>query len=163
MMLAIVALAGTLAAEGVQTFAEMRERHFSILARQAAVSPVSYGTILAAVHSLRPTRQGVRVMVRSDLAGPDAAALCVLAEQTAVLADVQWMALSADVDPCVARRVGERMLRAGTAAAQEFGRARWLVLDATGRTLYSRADVPSPAHVRQIWSLLAPGNPAEPI
>lgn len=151
LLLAIVAIAAVMAAEGMQTFAEMRERHHAILARQAAVSPVSYGTAVPALGALASTGP-VRVLVRADSAGADAQALCALAAATAGAADVRWIALSPAVDPCV----GQRAVRAGAPAAAELGRARWMVLDADGRSRYSRREVPSPAHLRRTTALLAP-------
>jgi len=161
LLLAIVAAAALMAAEGVQTFAEMRERHYTILARQQAVSPLSYGTPLPALRSLAPAGADVRVLVRSDSAGPQATGLCALAAATAGDADVGWIALSADVDACVARGIGARMVRAGAPAAAEIGRARWIVVDADGRALYSRPGVPSPEQLRRTAALLAPLAPAE--
>jgi hypothetical protein len=158
LLLAIAALAAAMAAEGAQTFAEMRERHFAILARQQAVSPVAYGT---ALHALSAAGGGGRVLVRADSAAADAAALCALAGRTAGDAYVRWVAFSADVDPCVARAAGARMLRAGAPAAAEMGRARWMVVDAEGRARYSRSGIPSPAELRQTAALLAPASPAE--
>lgn len=155
LLLAIAALAAMMAAEGVQSFAQMRERHYVILARQQAVSPVSYGTELAALHALAPTAAGVRVLVRSDSAAAHGAALCALASATAGDAGVRWVAFSADVDPCVAHAAGARMLRAGAPAAAEMRGARWVVLDAEGRARYSRPGVPSAAQVRRVAELLA--------
>lgn len=156
LLLAIAAAAAAMAAEGVQTFAEMRERHHAILARQQAVSPVAYGTALPALHALAPAAAGVRVLVRSDSAAAEGAALCALAAGTAGDAGVRWVAFSADVDPCVSRAAGARMLRAGTPAAGEMGRARWMVMDGEGRVRYSRPGVPPPAQVRRVAELLAP-------
>ena len=154
LLLAILTAAAAMAAEGVQTFAEMRERHHAILARQAAVSPVSYGTALPALHTLAPAGP-VRVLVRADSAGAEARALCALAAAGA--AEVRWIAVSAAVEPCVARHA----VRAGAPAAAELGGARWMVLDADGRARHSGRQVPSPAHLRRTTALLAPMN-AEP-
>jgi hypothetical protein len=161
LLLGIAALAAAMAAEGVQTFAEMRTRHYQILARQQAVSPVSYGTRLPALHALVPAAGGVRVLVRADSAGAQGTALCALAAQTAADAEVRWIALSAEVEPCVARRVGARMLRGAAPAAAEMRSARWMVMDANGRALYSRPGVPSLAQLRQTAALLAPMPRAE--
>jgi hypothetical protein len=160
LLLAIAAAAAAMTAEGVQTFAEMRERHYAILARMQAVSPVSYGTALPALHALAPAGEGVRVLVRSDSAAADGAALCALAAQAAGEAAVRWIAFSADVDPCLTRHPGARMLRAGAPAAAEMGRARWLVMDADGRARYSRTGAPSLTDVRRTAALLAPTPPA---
>jgi hypothetical protein len=160
LLLAIAALAAAMAAEGVQTFAQMRERHHVILARQAAVSPVPYGTPLPALHRAAGAA-GVRVVVRSDSAAAKGAALCALAAASA--ADVRWIALSPAVEPCVARRVGGRMLRGGAPAAAEMGTARWMVMDADGRALYSRPGVPTAAQLRETAALLAPMSAEETI
>lgn len=148
LLLAIAAIAAAMAAEGVQTFAEMRERHHVILARQAAVSPLSYGAAVPALHALAGP---ARVLVRADSAGAEAQALCALAAATGA-DEVRWIALSAAVEPCV----GERAVRGGAPAAAQLGRARWVVLDADGRARYSRREVPSPAHLRQTVALLSP-------
>lgn len=155
LLLAMVALAAAMAAEGMQTFAEMRERHHSILARQQAVSPVSYGTSLPALHALAPAGP-VRVVVRADSAGAQAAALCALARGTAGAAAVRWIALSAAVDPCVAPRLDGRPAPAGAPAAAELAGARWIVMDADGHARYSRRDVPSVQELRRTAALLAP-------
>lgn len=156
LLLAISALAAAMAAEGLQTFAEMRERHHAILARQQAVSPVSYGSALPALHGLVPAGAAVRVLVRADSAGAQGAALCALAAQTAGETSVHWITFSADAEPCVARRIGGRMLRGGASAAAEMRSARWMVMDAQGRSLYSRPGIPSFEQLRQTASLLAP-------
>lgn len=153
LLLAILTAAAAMAAEGVQTFAEMRERHHAILARQAAVSPVSYGTAVPALHALAPAGP-VRVLVRADSAGAEARALCALA---AAATEVRWIPVSATVEPCVAGYA----VRAAAPAAAELGRARWMVLDADGRARHSGREVPSPAHLRRIAALLAPMS-AEP-
>ncbi|HEX5872457.1 MAG TPA: hypothetical protein VFY65_18635 [Longimicrobium sp.] len=161
LLLGIAALSAAMAAEGVQTFAEMRERHYAILARQQAVSPVSYGTALPGLHALASGGTGVRVLVRADSAGARAAALCALAAQTAGDPNVRWVALSADVHPCVAQRIGGRMLRAAGTAAVEMAAARWIAVDAEGRALYGRPGSPSPAQVQRTAGLLAPMKRAE--
>lgn len=161
LLLAIAALAAMMAAEGVQNFAEMRERHYAVAARLQAVSPVSYGTALPALRALVPAGGGVRVVVRSDSAASEASALCALAARTSAEPSVRWIAFSADVDPCVARTLGARMLRAGAPAAAEMGHARWMVMDGEGRARYSRPAVPSLADVRRITALLAPTALAE--
>lgn len=145
-----------MAAEGVQTFAEMRERHFTILARHAAASPVPYGTSLPALHAAT-AGGGVRVLVRLDSAGDDALALCGLAAGSAGMAAIHWIALSGHVAPCLGEAAAERMSAASPAAAAELGGSRWMVMDAGGRALYSRGEVPSPEHLRRIVALLA-GN-----
>ena len=155
LLLAMAAVAAAMAAEGVQTFAEMRERHYVILARRQAVSPVSYGTPLPALDALA-AGAGVRVLVRSDAASAEGEALCALAARTAADAGVRWVALSAEVDPCIARQVGARMLRAGAPAAAEMASARWIVMDADGRARYSRPEVPSAERLRGTAALLAP-------
>lgn len=152
-MLGVFALAAAMAAEGVQTFAEMRERHYAILARQQAVSPVAYRTPLPALHALAPAAGGgVRVLVRADSAGARAAALCALAAE----AEARWIALSAAVEPCVAERMRGRMTRASTSAAVELAGARWIAMDAGGRALYSSRAVPAADHLRRTADLLAP-------
>ena len=156
LMLGIFALAAAMAAEGVQTLAEMRERHFAILARQEAVSPIAYRTALPALHALVPaTDGGVRVLVRADSAGAQAAALCGLAAR----ADVRRVALSAAVEPCVADR--GRIARGSADAAAEFAGARWIVMDADGRARYSSRAVPSVDHLLQTIALLAPLSGSE--
>lgn len=159
LMLGVFALAAAMAAEGVQTLAEMRERHFVILARQAAVSPVAYRTPLPALHALAPaTGAGVRVLVRSDSAGAQAAALCALAAE----ARVRWIVLSTAVEPCVAQRSDAPLVRGSAKAAAELAGARWIVMDDDGRALYSARTVPSAAHLRRTAALLAPlPNPEE--
>jgi hypothetical protein len=161
LLLAIAALAAMMAAEGVQTFAEMRERHYAVQARLQAVSPVPYGTALPALNALAPAGGGMRVVVRSDSAASEASALCELAAQTSADSNVRWIAFSADVHPCVARAAGARMLRAGAPLAAEMGRARWMVMDADGQARYSRSAVPAFADVRRIAALLAPTASAE--
>lgn len=161
LILAICAVAAAMAAEGLQTFAEMRERHHAIVARRQAVSPVSYGTPLPALHALAPSGPGVRVMVRSDSAAGGGEALCALAAATAGDASVRWIALSDDVQPCVAQRIGRRMPRVSAPAAAEMRGVRWMVMDAEGRVLYSRPTVPSPHQLRRTAALLAPMPPAE--
>jgi hypothetical protein len=161
LLLGIAALAAALAAEGVQTFAEMRERHYAIVARQQAVSPVSYGTPLPALHASLSAGAAARVVVRSDSAATDGQALCALAAATAGDADVRWVAFSADVDPCVARTLGARMLRAGAPAAAEMRGARWIVLGAEGQARYSRREVPAADRLRRTTALLAPVPSAE--
>ncbi|WP_420127422.1 hypothetical protein [Longimicrobium sp.] len=161
LLLAIAALAAMMAAEGVQSFAQMRERHYAVQARLQAVSPVPYGTTLPALHALVPAGGGVRMVVRSDSAASDASALCTLAAQSSDDSSLRWIAFSADVDPCVARAVGTRMLRAGSPVAAEMGRARWMVMDADGLARYSRPAVPALADVRRITALLTPATPAE--
>ncbi|HEU0301018.1 MAG TPA: hypothetical protein VFR37_16260 [Longimicrobium sp.] len=152
-MLGIFALAAAMAAEGVQTLAEMRERHYVILARQEAASPLPYHAPLPALHALVPAVDGGgRVLVRADSAGARAAALCALAAE----ADVRWIALSAAVDPCVAERPRGRMIRASAPAAAELGGARWMVMDAGGRALYSSRTIPSGEELRRTAALLAP-------
>jgi hypothetical protein len=160
LLLAVAAAAAAMAAEGVQTFAEMRERHYVIMARRQAVSPVPYGTPLPALHALA-AGEGVRVLVRSDAAATEGEALCALASRTAADADVRWIAFSAEVDPCVARHLGTRMLRADAPAAGEMASARWIVMDAEGRARYSRPEVPSAELLRRTASLLAPLASAE--
>lgn len=160
LLLAIAALAAAMAAEGVQTFAEMRERHYAIVARQQAVSPVPYGTALPSLHALAAAGSA-RVMVRSDSAAADGQALCALAAATAGDTDVQWIAFSADVDPCFARTLGAQMLRSDAPAAAEMRGARWVVMDAEGRARYSRREVPSAEQLRRTAALLAPSAPAE--
>lgn len=162
LLLGIAAVAAMMAAEGVQTFADMRERHYMILARQQAVSPVSYGTTLSALHDLAPAGE-MRVLMRADAAGAEGAALCTLATQTAGDPGVRWIAFSADVDPCVAQRAGGRMLRGGQTPAAELRGARWIVMDADGRALYSRSGVPSAQQVRRTAELLAPMPGAEAV
>lgn len=156
LLLAIAALAAVMAAEGVQSFAQMRERHYAIAARLQAVSPVSYGTALPALHALVPVDGGVRVVVRSDSAASEAVALCALATQASGDLNLSWIAFSADVHPCVARAVGARMLRAGAPEAAEMGRARWMVMDAEGQARYSRREVSDAAQLRRTAALLAP-------
>jgi hypothetical protein len=158
LLLAIAALAASMAAEGVQTFAEMRERHYAIVARQEAVSPVPYGATLSSLHALVAAGGGTRVLVRSDSAATDGQALCALAAATAGDSDVQWIAFSADVDPCFTPTPGARMLRAAAPAAAEMRGARWMVIDAEGRARYSRREVPSPEQLRRTAALLAPGD-----
>jgi hypothetical protein len=161
LLLAIAALAAAMAAEGVQTFAEMRERHYAIVARQAAVSPVPYGTPLPALHALAAAGEGARVLVRSDSAAAIGPALCALAAATAGDTSIQWIAFSADVAPCLTRTLGARMLRAGAPAAAEMRGARWVVMDAEGQARYSRREVPSAEQLRRTAALLAPAAPAE--
>jgi hypothetical protein len=161
LLLAIAAVAAAMAAEGVQSFAEMRERHYAVQARLQAVSPVSYGTSLPALHALVPAGAGMRVVVRSDSAAQEGVALCTLAAQTSAESSVSWVVFSADVHPCVARALGARMLRAGAPAAAEMGRARWMVMDADGQARYSRPAVPALADVRRTAALLAPTASAE--
>lgn len=152
-MLGAFAVAAAMAAEGAQTFAEMRERHYVILARRQAVSPVPYRTPLPALHALAPlTAGGVRVLVRADSAAAQAGALCALAAE----ADARWVALSAAVEPCVAERMRGRMIRGSAPAAAELAGARWMVMDAGGRALYSSRGVPSADHLRRTAALLAP-------
>lgn len=161
LLLGMAAVAAALAAEGVQTLAEMRQRHFGIMARQQGISPVPYGTALPALHALAPASAGPRVLVRADSAGARGAALCALAARPSGDADLRWVALSADVPPCLTQGIGGRMLRPGTAGRAEMGRARWIVLDADGRARYSRPGIPSPAHLRRTAALLAPLPAAE--
>jgi hypothetical protein len=155
LMLGFFTTAAAIAAEGVQSLAEMRERHYVILARREAVSPISYRTPLPALHALAPAGGGgVRVLVRADSAGT---ALCALAAET----DVRWVALSAAVQPCIAERQGERIIRASADAAAELAGARWIVMDADGRALYSGRAAPTADHLRRTRALLAPLAAAE--
>lgn len=160
LLLAMFAAAAAMGAEGVQTLADMRERHFSVLARNEAAAPVPYLTAMPALHALALAAEGeVRPWVRADSAGPHAAALCALAA-SAEAELVRWIALSPAAEPCVT--AAGNGIAQGSAAAAEFLDARWIVLDADGRALYARRDVPSPGHLRATVALLAPARAAEP-
>jgi hypothetical protein len=161
LLLAMFAAAAAMAAEGVQSLAEMRERHFIFTARNEAAAPVSYLTPLPALHALAPAADaGVRPWVRADSAGPHAAALCALAASPEA-GQVRWIALSPAVEPCVTSAAGNGIVQ-GSAVAAELLDARWIVLDAGGRTLYARRDVPSPSHLRTTLDLLSPARSAQP-
>lgn len=161
LLLAMFAAAAAMAAEGVQSLAEMRERHFIVTAKNEAAAPVSYLTPLPGLHALAPAADaGVRAWVRADAAGPHAAALCALAASPEA-AQVRWIGLSPAVEPCVTSAAGNGVVQ-GSAAAAEFLDARLIVLDAGGRTLYARRDVPSPSRLRTTLDLLAPARSAQP-
>lgn len=161
LLLAMFAAAAAMGAEGVQSLAEMRARHFTVTARNEAAAPVPYLAAMPALHALAPAADGeVRPWVRADAAGPHAAALCALAASVEA-GQVRWIALSPAVEPCVARVAGNGVVQ-GSAAAAEFLDARWIVLDAGGRALYARRDVPSPAHLRTTVGLLAPARSGQP-
>lgn len=161
LMLAMFAAAAGMGAEGVQTLAEMRERHFTIMARNEAAAPVPYLTAMPALHALAPAADAeARPWVRADSAGPHAAALCALAASPGG-GRVRWIALSPAVEPCVTLAAGNGIVQ-GSAAAGELQGARWIVLDAGGRALYARRDVPSPGHLRATVDLLAPARSGEP-
>lgn len=152
LLLAIVAAAAAMAAEGVQAFAQMRARHYTAQARANAVSPVSYRSFLPTLHALLPG-DGFRVVVRADSA--DADALCALSAVREG-GDVRWIAFSPAVPDCLAGRI----VRGGPAERREMGEARWLVMDGSGAALYSRREVPADRDVREIAAMLAPRDQA---
>lgn len=159
LMLAVAAAASIMAAEGVQTFAEMAERNSGLRARRAAASPVPYRTLLPALHALVPaTNDGLRIIVRADSAEAASTALCNLAASRAA-AEIRWVALSGELHPCLARNGGAVLLRPEGSAREEIGTARWIVLDARGAAVHSSREVPSAKRMRSIAALLG-GAPA---
>jgi hypothetical protein len=159
LLLAIVAAASAMAAEGVQSFAELAGRNAVSRARRNATSPISYRTMLPALHALAPAADGrVRVLVRADSAGAGAEALCGLAA-AAGRADVRWVALSPAVEPCISTAAGAALVRAGAPAAGELAGARWVILDAGGAALYSGRAVPSAQRLATTAALLTPAGP----
>jgi hypothetical protein len=160
LLLGIAAAAAAMAAEGVQSFAELAERNAVSRARLNATSPIPYRTTLPTLHALAPAAGGrVRVLVRADSAGAGAEALCTLARAGGSQADVRWVALSTAVEPCVATAAGSALVRAGAPAAAELGAARWVVLDGGGAALHSGRAAPSPARLFATAALLAPAGP----
>lgn len=155
LLLAMAAIAAMMAAEGLQTFAEMARRNAALSARYAAISPVAYGTVLPALHALAPAQTAPRVLLRADSDGGESAALCALASAGGRASNVVWIALSASVEPCVSR-AGVTVHRADPPAVKEFSTARWILLDPDGAVRYSSRDIPSPERLGQITSLLAP-------
>ncbi len=160
LLLGIAAAASAMAAEGVQSFAELAERNAVSRARLNATSPIPYRMPLPALHALAPAAGGgVRVLVRADSAGAGAEALCTLARAGGSPADVRWVALSGAVEPCIATTAGSSLVRAGAPAAAELGAARWVVLDAGGAALHSGRAAPSPQRLTTTAALLAPAGP----
>lgn len=160
LLLSIAAAASVMAAEGVQSFADLAERNAVSRARLNATSPIPYRTALPTLHALAPATDGrVRVLVRADSAGDGAEALCTLARAGGTQADVRWVALSASVEPCVAATAGPALVQAGAPAAAELGAARWVVLDPDGKALHSGRAAPSPRRLSLTAALLAPAGP----
>jgi hypothetical protein len=159
LMLGMAAAAALMAAEGVQSFAELAERNAVSRARLLATSPVPYRTVLPTLHAVAPGTQGTRVIVRADSAGAGEPALCALARASAGAVDVRWVALSPAVPACVASAADHAVVRAGPAAAGEMAGARWVVLDARGATLYSSRAVPDLQRLRTTAALLASAEP----
>lgn len=165
LFLAILLACAWMVSEAAGDHAALRRRHFVDRAKWSAVSPIPYRASLDALRvpgeaRLRP----LRLVLRADSADAETRArLCRLTHAEAALRaglDVTWVALGADVDLCVARVVGGRMVRARGAAGDtlraQVGGARWALLDADFRALYSRRDAPEPREVRDIASLVAP-------
>lgn len=155
LLLGAFTIAAALGAEGVQTFAEMRERHFAILARLEAAAPVPYLTHLPALHAQTPARGGeLRVWIRADSAGVQADALCAWSRTGKGRPEVRWIARSPTAEPCISD--GGLAVRSGGAAAAELAAARVIVLDSDGRTLYSSAQIPAPADLHRVLTVLEP-------
>jgi hypothetical protein len=154
LVLGIVALAAALAAEGVQSFAEMRARHLVVVSRLEASSPLAYGAAAPALHSLAPG--ALAVVVRVDSAGGQSAALCELARHAGADPAVRWVALGGEVDGCVRSRLGGRIGQGTSGHAAEMRDARWIVLGEGGTALHSRRTVPAEAELRETLALLAP-------
>lgn len=162
LVLGIAAVAAALAAEGVQTFAEMRARHYVVVSRIEATSPVAYGAPVPGLRSMLGGGNVPGAVVRADSAEQDAAALCALAEDTGADPAVRWIALTDAVDDCVRRRLVGRIARGDAHHGAEMRDARWIVVSADGTSLHSRRSLPAAAELRETLALLAPAPEPAP-
>src|SRR5215213_10466751 len=166
LLIAILLACAWMVSVAARDHADIRRRYFVGLAKRNAASPIPYLGDVGALRradeaSLRP----LRLVVRADsAAGEPAARLCRLAEAERAIrseVDVTWVALGADVAPCVARAAGPRLVRPGGPASDtlraQLRDARWVLVDARWRSLYSRRDAPEVEDVREVAALVAPG------
>ncbi|HEU0014455.1 MAG TPA: hypothetical protein VFQ45_12270 [Longimicrobium sp.] len=154
LLLGLLAMAAVLGLRGMERLADARTRHFQALARQAAVSPLPYGALIPAAG--RPRPEGVHAVVRADaVARADEEALCVLARHTAASRDVAWVALSGRGPACAMVAAPVRPAGASADSLRRLaGAARWWIVGADGRALYSRREVPRPAELRRLLDAL---------
>ena len=171
LVLALVAGAAWMGAGGLESHADLRQRHRWAEIRNAATSPVAYRKpVLATRRALLGDAgaDAALLVLRADSL-PDAAArerLCALVREGGALARpgvaVRWIALTGDVPGC-ARAVAAATpaADAATAIRAEIRSARWVVTDGTGRVLHNARPVPTAAEVREVLGLLrldAPGR-----
>jgi hypothetical protein len=154
---ALLLASAWMVATAVREHADVRSRYFVGQAKWSAVSPIPYRSDLAAAARAAGAVPGapLRLIIRADSAGD---ALCGLVRAEGALGvPVSWLALG-EGDPACAPSVGVIHIRgalADTARAQ-LRDARWALLDADSRALYSRRDAPDPEQIRALASLLAP-------
>jgi hypothetical protein len=165
LLLAVLVLAGSgMAASGARGHATLRQAHYRNLAQWHSKSPVPYLTPVAATSRLfgaTMAGEAPLILVRADSVA-EVAALCALAETRDRASDgIAWLALSPEVEPCVAdarRRVVAISGAPADSLRAAIEDARWLVLDGSSRVVYSRRTVPTIEEVRGLASFLAVGS-----
>jgi hypothetical protein len=144
-------------ATAVGQHADARSRYFVGQAKWSAVSPIPYRGDVGAVARAAGAESGapLRLIVRADSADQ---ALCRLAGAEGSMGiPVQWVALGPGDAACAPRAARARGPLADTARAQ-MKDARWVLVDAESRALYSRRGAPDPEEIRALASVLAPAR-----
>jgi hypothetical protein len=156
---ALLLASAWMVATAVGQHADARSRYFVGQAKWSAVSPIPYRGDVGAVARAAGAQPGapLRLIVRADSADD---ALCRLAgAEGAMGIPVRWVALGPGDAACAssARVARARGPLADTARAQ-LKDARWVLVDAEGRALYSRRGTPDPGEIRALASLLSPAR-----
>lgn len=173
---AALGCAGFLVAAGAHDLADLRDRRHETRGNSQASSPVPYGTTLLPVLNQDPgeataLKRDFRVILRIDslAAGAGVVAPCDLmaslqrwsAGRAGV--SVSYLALTDTDVPC-AEHLSQHQITVTpaspnrTEAAVSWQEARWAVIDPSGRSLYSRADLPSLLDVERVFGVLHAGR-----
>jgi hypothetical protein len=156
---ALLLASAWMVATAVGQHADARSRYFVGQAKWSAVSPIPYRGDVGAVARAAGAGPGapLRLVVRADSADD---ALCRLAgAEGAMGVPVRWVALGAgDVGCAPSGRVARARGPLADTARAQMKDARWVLLDAESRALYSRRGTPDPEEVRALASLLAPAR-----
>ena len=163
-VLGVYAAGMLLASSGIQRMASLRSNYYLGQVRARAVSPLRYGTRLAALNALAVrTDAHVRIIIRADSAGDGSRSLCALAAALGSDPRATWVAKSRRLDGCIARGARRSPVAAGATAAAELSRARWALLGAGGHVLHSGWDVPDAKTLLETASLFATTHRSPPI
>jgi hypothetical protein len=156
---ALLLASAWMVATAVGQHADARSRYFVGQAKWSAVSPIPYRGDLGALARAAGPEPGapLRLIIRADSADET---LCRLAGAEGSMGlPVRWVSLGPGDAACApsadVARVGGPL--ANTARAQ-MKDARWVLVDAEARALYSRRGAPDPEEIRALASLLAPAR-----
>jgi hypothetical protein len=139
--------------------ADARDRYFVGQAKWSAVSPIPYRDDVGALARAAGAAPGVplHLIVRADSADD---ALCRLGgAEGSIGIPVRWVVLGpGDADCAPFTRVARADGPLADTARAQMRDARWVLVDAESRALYSRRSAPDPAEVRALAGLLAPAR-----